>query len=78
VAPGSSPSGQAARREQAVLLADALDRLPEHYREVIVLRHLEGLPFAEVARRLGRSEDGVQKIWVRALAGLRLALGEES
>jgi hypothetical protein len=28
-APGSTPSRRAARREQAVLLADALDRLPE-------------------------------------------------
>ena len=31
---GSSPSHQAARREQAVLLADALEKLPEDYREV--------------------------------------------
>jgi RNA polymerase sigma-70 factor (ECF subfamily) len=75
LAPDSTPSGQAARREQAVLLAEALDRLPEHYREVIVLRHLEDLPFAEVARRMGRSEDSVQKLWLRALAGLRRSLG---
>ena len=45
----SSPSQQAARREQAVLLADALQQLPEAYREVIILRHLEGLPLSEVA-----------------------------
>src|SRR5438876_9289183 len=31
----SSPSLQAARREQAVLLADALEKLPEDYREAI-------------------------------------------
>lgn len=67
----SSPSQQVARREQAVLLADALGRLPDDYREVIVLRHLEGLAFLEVAARMGRSEDGVQKLWVRALARLR-------
>jgi RNA polymerase sigma-70 factor (ECF subfamily) len=72
----SSPSQQAARREQGVLLADALDRLPEDYREVIVLRHLQGLPFAEVGRRLGRTEDSVQKVWLRALARLRRSLGE--
>src|SRR6185369_14632067 len=34
VAPQSSPSQQAARREQGVLLADALAELPEDYREV--------------------------------------------
>jgi RNA polymerase sigma-70 factor (ECF subfamily) len=76
-APQSSPSQQAARREQGVLLADALARLPEDYREVIVLRHLEGLPFAEVGRRLGRSEDSVQKLWLRGLARLRRCLGGE-
>jgi RNA polymerase sigma-70 factor (ECF subfamily) len=70
----SSPSELASRREQSVLLADALGHLPEDYREVIVLRHLEGLPFAEVAAQMGRSVDSVDKLWVRALARLRRAL----
>src|SRR5690606_17052340 len=71
VADQSTPSQAASRREQAVLLAEALGRLPEDYREVIVLRHLEGLPFAEVGARMGRSENSVQKLWLRALTGLR-------
>jgi RNA polymerase sigma-70 factor (ECF subfamily) len=75
VDPQSSPSHQAARREQAVILADALARVADDYREVIVLRQLQGLPFAQVARRMGRSEDSVQKLWVRALASLRRILG---
>jgi RNA polymerase sigma-70 factor (ECF subfamily) len=61
-----------------VILADALGQLPEDYREVIILRHLEALPFAEVAARMGRSEDSVQKLWVRALASLRRSLGGSS
>src|SRR5262249_40994239 len=36
----STPSQQADRHEQGVLLAQALERLPEDYRDVIVLRHL--------------------------------------
>jgi RNA polymerase sigma-70 factor (ECF subfamily) len=71
---GSSPSRQAVRREEAVLLADALKALPADYEEVIVLRHLEGQTFPEVARRMGRSLDSVQKLWVRALARLRQSL----
>jgi RNA polymerase sigma-70 factor (ECF subfamily) len=71
VSPQSSPSARAARREQGVLLADALDRLPPDYGEVIVLRSLQGLPFPEVARRMGRSVGSVEKLWVRALARLR-------
>lgn len=67
----STPSEQAVRREQGTLLADALARLPDDYREVIILRHLEELTFAEVAARMDRSLDSVQKLWVRALARLR-------
>jgi RNA polymerase sigma-70 factor (ECF subfamily) len=72
--PHSSPSRQVARREQAVLLAEALRRLPTDYRDVIVLRHLQGYTFAEVARRMDRSLDSVDKLWVRALSRLRRIL----
>jgi RNA polymerase sigma-70 factor (ECF subfamily) len=75
IAPQSSPSQQAAGREQAVLLADALGQLPDNYREVLVLRHLEGLTFPEVARRMERTLDSVEKLWLRALARLRQLLG---
>ena len=75
-APDSSPSHRVARREHAVLLADALGRLPEDYREAIILRSLQGLPMAEVAERMGRTVDSVKKLWTRALVQLRRALGE--
>lgn len=74
----SSPSQQAARREQAVLLAQALEQLPADYREVIILRHLEGLSFPEVARRMDRTLDSVDKLWARALGRLRRTLGAET
>jgi RNA polymerase sigma-70 factor (ECF subfamily) len=74
VASQSTPSQQAVRREQAVLLADALQDLPEDYREVIILRQLEGLSFPDVARRMGRTEDSVKNVWLRALARLRRTL----
>jgi RNA polymerase sigma-70 factor (ECF subfamily) len=73
---GTSPSEAASRREQAVLFADALERLPDDYREVIVLRHLEALPFPEVADRMGRSVDSVEKLWLRAIDRLRRAMGD--
>ncbi len=75
VAAGSSPSQRATRREEAVVLADALAKLPADYGQVIVLRHLHGLPFADVAARMNRSVDSVEKLWVRALARLRRLLG---
>jgi RNA polymerase sigma-70 factor (ECF subfamily) len=74
VAQLSSPSQQAVKREHAVILADALAALPADYRDAIVLRQLEGLSFGEVAERMARSEDSVQKLWVRGLTKLRETL----
>ncbi len=71
----TTPSQHAVRREQNVLLADALARLPEDYREVIILRHLEGLTFPEVARRMERTQDSVEKLWLRALTRLKQVFG---
>jgi RNA polymerase sigma-70 factor (ECF subfamily) len=76
VAPQSSPSNQAVRREQAVRLADALGRLPEAYREVIILHHMEGLTLPKVAQRMGRTVPSVEKLWARALARLNRVLGD--
>ncbi|HWL08330.1 MAG TPA: sigma-70 family RNA polymerase sigma factor [Planctomicrobium sp.] len=76
VSPESSPSQRASRHEQAVRLADALARLPPDYREAIVLRNLEGLPFKQVAERMGKTEDSAEKLWLRGLTKLRQQLGE--
>jgi RNA polymerase sigma-70 factor (ECF subfamily) len=76
VAPHTSPTQQAARHERDSRLADAIRTLPMRYREVIVLRHIEGLSFPEVARRLGRTEDSVKNMWVRALNRLRALVGD--
>jgi RNA polymerase sigma-70 factor (ECF subfamily) len=70
----STPSVHAAQREQAVLLANALASLPLRYREVLVLRHLEGMPFPDIAEKLGRTIDSVKKLWSRGLVKLRSAL----
>jgi RNA polymerase sigma-70 factor (ECF subfamily) len=66
----STPSARAARREQAVLLADALARLPPDYREVILLRNLEHRKFDEIGARLGRSPGAARMLWARALEKL--------
>ena len=72
----SSPSAIAARREQAVLLADALAQLPPHYRDVIVLRNLERRRFDDIAGRMGRSAGAVRMLWARALEKLSHLLEE--
>jgi RNA polymerase sigma-70 factor (ECF subfamily) len=78
VATQGTPSQMAARREQAVLLADALDKLPKDYRRVLVLRHLKGLKFPEVARRMDRTVGATKQLWRRAVAELRRTIGDQS
>jgi RNA polymerase sigma-70 factor (ECF subfamily) len=73
----SSPSAQAQRRELVALVADQLARLAPGYRDVIVLRNLEGLSFDEVARRMGRTPGAVRVLWLRALDKLRQFNAEE-
>ena len=48
----SSPSQRAIQREQSVILADALEQLPDDYRQVILLHHVKGLNMNEVSRQL--------------------------
>lgn len=72
---GTSPSEAACRRERAVLIADTLASLPDDYREVVLLRFAEGLPFAQVAERMGRSVDSVEKLWARGIIRLRQLVG---
>ena len=69
-ATATTASGVAARRERAVLLADALESLSADYREVVILRNLEGLKFNEVAARMGRSSGAVRMLWARAIERL--------
>jgi RNA polymerase sigma-70 factor (ECF subfamily) len=71
VGQGSSPSAGATRKELADAIARRLAQLPPDYREVLILRHWEGLPFNEVASRMGRTSGAVRVLWLRALEKLR-------
>src|SRR5437762_1352259 len=72
----TSPSGRAERNERLLRLADALARLPEDQRRSVELRHLQGLPLAEIAARMERSVDAVVGLIHRGLRALRRDLEE--
>ena len=76
VDPHSSPSEQAQRSEQTLLVAEAISSLPEDYQTVLMLRHMEGFTFPQVAVRMGRSVDSVEKLWLRGLTRLKQAFNE--
>lgn len=64
--------------EQAQQLETALESLSPTHREVILLRKFEELPFAEIARRLGKSEDACRMLLARAMTALTLTMSEQS
>ncbi len=68
---GPSPSAPMQQREQAVELANQLSALKPDYREVIVLRVLQGLSFDEIAEQMGRKSGAVRMLWLRALGSMK-------
>ncbi len=73
-----SPSTTVIRRENAVVLADQLADMTPLYRDVIVLRNLQGLSFDQVAQRLNRSCGATRMLWLRAIKQLREQMGTEN
>jgi RNA polymerase sigma-70 factor (ECF subfamily) len=75
--PDETPSQMLTGREREIALAQAIERLPEDYQEVILLRNLQRLPFDEVAERMGRTRGAVQMLWARAIQKLTEEMGGE-
>lgn len=59
-------------------LAIAIAKLPEHYREVIILKFAQGYSTKEIAKILGYSVPKVEKLIARGKAKLEIALKEVS
>ena len=62
--------------QQAQRLEDALDSLSPAHREVILLRKFEELSFAEIAERLGKTEDACRMLLARAMTALTVKMSE--
>jgi RNA polymerase sigma-70 factor (ECF subfamily) len=69
--PTLGPDDQLAEHELQQLIDQAIESLPRAYREVFVLADLEGLPNADIARRLEMSLPAVKSRLHRARAMLR-------
>ena len=66
----TSPSGCAAEREDLARLAEKLDEMPSHYAQIIRLRNIEYLSFADIGRRLELNPEAARKLWERAVRRL--------
>ena len=71
---GSTPSGIAVRAEQAEQLRDALEGMKEIDREILLLRHFEGLTIEHCSQLLGISISATKMRQLRALEHLGLIL----
>jgi RNA polymerase sigma factor (sigma-70 family) len=70
----AEPAQVAERGQERELLVGLLAALPRPYREAVVLRHVEGLPYAEVAEVLGRPVGTVKTHVHRGVRQLRVEL----
>lgn len=75
--PEASPDEALAKQEQSERVQDALMRLPEIYRVVLVMRHYEDLKFREIAEVLQVPEGTIKSRMAEGLSKMRLLLESE-
>jgi RNA polymerase sigma-70 factor (ECF subfamily) len=63
--------------EERALVQAALQRLPAHYQEVLLLRFAEGKPFDQIAGALGISLEATKSRYRRAVAAVAQGIGLE-
>jgi RNA polymerase sigma-70 factor (ECF subfamily) len=66
---GADPGAEVEAREERTLMRRALDELPDEYREVLVLKHLEGWRYEQIAEVSG---DSIGTLKVRAYRARQL------
>ena len=71
------PEDRAELEEELARLRARLTELPPRQREVVLLRHYQGLSFAEIAETLGIREDAARANHYQGLQRLRSLLGGE-
>jgi len=73
----SNPHHQADLKLTQVRLRKVIRRLPDNYREVVILKYINELDNKEIAHAIGKSEGAVRTIQFRALERLRTLLSDE-
>jgi RNA polymerase sigma-70 factor (ECF subfamily) len=71
----TTASQAAIRAERQLQLQEVLNGLDELDREILTLRHFEGLSNAEAAQVLGLSKTGASNRYIRSLGRFRDSLG---
>lgn len=66
----TTPSVIMSKREDLARLEKAIDELKPEYRDIVVLRKIEGLSYKEIGKKLGKSPDAVRMLMPSAMAKL--------
>lgn len=75
-AAGDSTDRAAIAEDLKIRIADAVEELPEEQKEVFLMRHVQGLPFKEIAEVVGVPENTVKSRMRYALERLQRALSD--
>ncbi|RMG53541.1 MAG: RNA polymerase sigma factor [Acidobacteria bacterium] len=67
----NTPERQLLRRERTIHMAEALARLPMHYRTILLLKYAEGMSYRQIGAVLSLSEAAVTSLLHRARMELR-------
>jgi RNA polymerase sigma-70 factor, ECF subfamily len=74
--PSRNPEGNLIDKEREYLVRQALEALPSNQKAALILRHYEGLSYAEIARILGTTVKAVERLLARARTSLHTNLAE--
>lgn len=72
---GASHKEDSSRVDDLILLQQGLDKLPTHYREIILLRFAEGMKFRDIAENQEKSIEATKSLFRRAISSLREQMG---
>jgi len=73
----TTPSVIIRKAESLDRLEKALDKLKPEYKEVIVLKRIDGLSHSEIGNRLGKNTGAIRMLLARAMAALTIAYGPD-
>ncbi len=73
-----SPLGAVIEEEEVERVLDATARLRDVARDALILRYVEEMSYEEIGRRLGKKPQHVRSLTSKALAQLRLLLGQNN
>lgn len=62
--------------DRKLVMRRALDNVPEHYQEIILMRFADGLTFNEIAEQRDQSLEAIKSLYRRAIQAVRSEMGE--